>query len=554
MALTAQPQTTADSTPHGGAYRPPAIGTGGVVASAHGLASLAGLRCLIDGGNAVDAAVAVAAALSVVEPFMSGPGGGGGYMMFYEAKSGRLHGLNYLGHTPRAAHAGLWSDQEEVHDDPRSAIVPGALAGWLAALERFGSMDRATVFRGAIEQAEHGWPILPWNVRIFEENAPRIEPFATSRRVLYPNGRPPRAGELVPQPDLARSYREIVEGGADAFYRGQLGERFVRGVQEAGGLLSIEDLADLKVEWQEPLGVDYRGLRVSTLPPECSGVQYLESLKILEAYDLPALGHNSAEYLHLLIETIKLASADRSRYTMEGRAAVEPLLGERYAAERRALIDRSRAAPSEGERYLRDKKGAVEPGDPLRYRRDNTTHFEVVDRDHNIVSITQSNGAGWGCGLIAGDTGMAVNNFLYWQDLNPDSPNHLRPGFKGEMPMAPCIVTHDGRPILGIGTPGSYGILQTTLQMLLNYLDFRMNVQAAIEAPRVRAFEGTLVDVEGRVSPRVRAGLAERGHSFNLLEDWTWRVGGGHGVAVDPETGVLTGGADPRRNGAALGW
>jgi gamma-glutamyltranspeptidase/glutathione hydrolase len=554
VTATAAYPTAAGSTPHGGSCRPPAIGTQGVVASAHSLASLAGLRVLMEGGNAVDAAVAVAGALSVVESFMSGPGGGGGYALFYEAKTGQIHGLNYLGHAPRAADPTLWSDQEDVHDDPRSAIVPGAVAGWLALLERFGTMDRAAVFRGAIENAERGWPISSFNEFMFRENAARLERFPSSVRALYPNGQPPRVGDLLPQPDLARSYRELVEGGGDAFYRGRLGERFIRGVQEAGGILTMEDLGDFEVSWQTPIGTDYRGLRVSTMPPECSGVQYLESLKILEPFDLPALGHNSAEYLHLLIETVKLASADRARYTMEPGFPIESLLYDGFVDERRSQIDRRRAIPSEGERYLRDKPGMVAPGDPLRYRRDNTTHFEVVDRDHNIVSITQSNGAGWGSGLIAGDTGMAVNDFLYWQDINPDSPNRIRPGFKGEMCMAPCIVTRDGRAVLGIGTPGSYGILQTTLQMLLNAIDFGMNVQAAIEAPRFRAFEGTLVDIEGRASPEARDGLTALGHRLNVLPDWIWKVGGGHGVAINSETGVLTGGADPRRDGTAIGF
>jgi gamma-glutamyltranspeptidase / glutathione hydrolase len=542
------------ATPHGGALRPPAIGTRGVVASAHGLASLAGLRCLVEGGNAVDAAVAVAATLGVVEPFMSGLGGGGGYMLVYEAASGRLHGLDYLGRTPRAAHASLWSDQEQLHDDPRSAIVPGSLGGWLAAHERFGTMDRATVFQSAVEHAEQGWPITNFAAQLLRENAERLARFYSSSSVLFSEGHVPRAGQLVRQPQLARSYRQIIDGGADVLYRGPLGERFVDGVQRGGGLLTMGDLAEFKVDWLEPIGVDYRDVHVSTMPPECSGVQYLESLKILEAFDLSALGHNSAEYLHLLLETIKLASADRSRYTMDEGAPVELLLDERYTADRRNSIDRSKAALSEGERYLRDKGGAVEPGHPLRYRRDHTTHFEVVDGHHNIVSVTQSNGSPWGSGLIAGDTGIAVNNFLYWQDLNPESPNHLRPGLRGEMPMAPCVAMREGKPLLGIGTPGSYGILQTTLQMLLNVFDFEMNVQAAIEAPRVRAFEGTLVDVEARISPRARAGLSERGHQLNLLPSWTWKLGGGQGVAIDHETGVLTGGADPRRDSVALGW
>ena len=459
-----------------------------------------------------------------------------------------------MGWAPRAARAETWSDQEEVYSDVRSAIVPGPVGGWLAALERFGTMDRAAVFRPAIETAERGWPVTDFGAATLAEQAERMGRFASSRAVFYPNGRPPRAGELVPEPDLARSYRAIVEGGADAFYRGQLGERLVGAVQEAGGWLTMEDLAEFSVTWREPLAVDYRRQRVATMPPPCSGVQYLESLKILEGDDLAALGHNSVEYLHLLLEAIKLASADRTRYTMEPDVDVAALLEPGYAAERRALVDLGRAAPSEGERYRAAKDGLVAPGDPRRYRRDHTTHFEAADSQGNLVSVTQSNGAAWGSGFVAGDTGIAVNNFLYWQDIDPESPNHLRPGKPMEMPMAPCIVTRGGRPVLGIGTPGSYGILQTTLQMLVNALDFGMNVQAAIEAPRVRAFERTIVDAEARIAPDVLDGLRARGHEINLLPAWTYKVGGGHGIGIDRDSGVFTGGADPRRDGMAIGW
>jgi gamma-glutamyltranspeptidase/glutathione hydrolase len=255
-----------------------------------------------------------------------------------------------------------------------------------------------------------------------------------------------------------------------------------------------------------------------------------------------------------VLETIKLASADRAAYTMSPDVPAESLLADDFVAARRALIDRERASPSEGERYLQDKNGYIAPGDPRRYKRDNTTHFEAVDAEGNLVSVTHSNGGTFGSAFVAGATGIPLNNFIYWQDVNPESPNAITPGRSMEMPMAPCIVTRSGKPILGIGTPGSYGILQTTLQMLLNRLDFGFNVQAAIEAPRVRAFERTRVDVEERIPAATLEGLRARGHEINVLEAFTAQVGGGHGVAIDPESGVLTGGADPRRDGAAIGW
>jgi gamma-glutamyltranspeptidase/glutathione hydrolase len=556
MAMTIRPTAIGSTAlgPHDGAFRPPAMGVRGVVSSAHGLASQAGVRALMQGGNAVDAAVAVAATLAVVEPFMSGLGGGGGYMLIRDAKTGQIHGLDYLGRAPRAAQGDAWTDQEAVYSDVRSTIQPGPVAGWLAALERFGRLDRAAVFSFAIEVAERGWPISAFAHGMLVAAEARLSRFASSRAAYFPNGRVPRVGEIVPQPGMARSLRTIAEGGADVFYRGELGEEIVRAVQEAGGWLTMEDLADFQVRWVEPLAIRYRGNTVMTMPPDCSGLQYLESMRILEAFDLAALGHNSTEYLHLLLEAIKLASADRTAYTLDRSVDPQTLLSDAYVADRRALIDRDRAAPSEGERFRLNKDGAIEPGDPRRYQRDNTTHFEAVDADGNLVSVTHSNGGTFGNAFVAGATGIPMNNFIYWQDINPESPNHIKAGSSMEMPMAPCIVTRDGAPVLGIGTPGSYGILQTTLQMLLNRLDFGFNVQASIEAPRVRAFERTLVDAEARIPAASLDGLRARGHELNVLPDWTAQVGGGHGVAIDPDSGLMTGGADPRRDGAAIGW
>ena len=540
--------------PHAGAYRPPSVGLNGVVSAAHGLAATAGLRVLMEGGNAIDGAVAVAAALGVVEPFMSGLGGGGGFMLIHEASTGDVHALDYIGLTPAAADPRAFSSVEEIGRDVRSSTVPGSLGGWLAALERFGTMDRAAVFRPAIELAERGWPITGFAAKQLADEERRLGRYASSRAAFYPSGRPPRAGEVVPRPDLARTYREVTEGGADTFYRGDLGKRMIGALRDAGGWLTEEDLAGFEPKWVRPLAVEYRGRTVRTAPPPSIGFQYLESLAILQGIDLAALGHNSAEYLHVLLETIKLASADRTRWARAERPALEALLTEDYAAERRARIDRRRAAPSEGERYLPTKTTEVPPGDPHRYARDHTTHCEVADRAGNLVAVTQSLGAAFGSGFVAGDTGIMMNNFLYWTDLDPDSPSYLRPRAPRDSAMSPCIVTDGGVPILGIGTPGSFGILQTTLQMLLNSLDFGMNVQAAIEAPRVRAFERTLVDAESRIPEDVRADLTARGHEIHVLEPFTWKVGGGHGIAIDPDSGILTGGADPRRDGASVAF
>lgn len=541
--------------PHGGAYRPPACGMQGAASAAHGLAATAGLRVLMQGGNAVDAAVAIGAALSVVEPFMSGLGGGGGFMTIYEARTGTVHILDYVGRTPAATDPTAFSTLEEVGSDIRSSCVPGTAGGWFAALDRFGSADRASVFQPAIDLAEHGWPITAFAARMFDEQQALLARYPSSRATYFAAGRPPREGDVVPQPNLARTYRALVEGGAQALYRGEVGRQLVHAVQEAGGWLSEDDLAGFAPAWLEPLSVEFRGYRIHMPPPPSLGFQTLESLSILADDDVQALGHNSAEYLHLLLEAIKLASADRSRHVRDGLPTIKALLDPRYAAERRACIDPRRAVPSEGERYLSNKMDEVPAGDPARYARDHTTHFEAIDRWGNLVTVTQSNGGAFGNGFVAGDTGIVLNNFLYWTDLDPASPTFMRPNSPRESSMSPCIVTRaDGEPVLGIGTPGSFGILQTTLQILLNRLAFGFNVQASVEAPRVRAFERTIVEVEARIPEPVRSELVDRGHQVRVLEPWTWRVGGAHGIGRDPDTGMLSAGADPRRDGQAVAF
>src|SRR5579859_7120807 len=264
--------------PHGGAYRAPAVGVQGAVSAAHGLAATAGLRILMQGGNAVDAAVAVGAALSVVEPFMSGLGGGGGFMTIHEARAGTVHVLDYVGRTPAAADPSAFANLEALDADIRSTCVPGTLGGWLAALDRFGSLDRASVFQPAIELAERGWPITAFGAQMLSEQQDRLGRYASSRAAYFRDGRPAREGELIAQPDLAQTYRLLAAGGAEAFYRGDIGRRLIDAVQAAGGWLSGADLAAFTPTWLEPLAVDFHGYRVHMPPPPCLGFQTLESL------------------------------------------------------------------------------------------------------------------------------------------------------------------------------------------------------------------------------------------------------------------------------------
>jgi gamma-glutamyltranspeptidase/glutathione hydrolase len=534
--------------PHGHAYRPVVMGTGGAVTSAHPLASMAGARMLLAGGNAADAAVATAAALGVVEPFMSGLGGNG--LAVISGRDERLV-LDFLGHAPAAAEPGAASEAE-LSGGPKSCATPGNLAGWLTLLERLGSMARADVLAPAIELAERGVPLTVKGVEFFEGGRAKLAQSAEAGRLYL--GQPPRQGALVRYPELAATLRLVAEGGREPFYRGPISRALAAAGGAAGGWLTEADLAAVEPTWREPIAIEYRGHEVATVPPPGSiAFQMLETLGILEGFDLAAWGHNSPEHLHHLIEAVKLASADRLAYGFSPDPPLAGLLSRQYAAAQRARIDPRRAGRSEGERHSAERlPDQIGEGHPPTFVNEQTTHFACADADGMVVSVTQTLGAAFGSGFAVPGTGVLLNNHLQWMDRDPASPNVLGGGRKLAVNMAPSQVFRNGTFVLSIGTPGSYGIVQTTAQMISNRLDFGLNVQEAIEAPRVRVYRDRLVDAEARIPAETRAALAGRGHQVNAIDDWSWVVGGGQGIARDPESGALMAGADPRRDGYAL--
>lgn len=539
--------------PHDGAFRAPAVGYRGMVACAHPMAAAAGIRMLAAGGNAVDAMVAVSAALGVVEPYMSSPGGGGGVMLITRP-NGVTEAMDYVGHAPRATDPTFFADQEAVSRSSRSPVVPGMIAGWLSAHERFGQLDRARLFEPAVELAERGAPVT----RVFADlTAGAAADLARSPEasIMLPGGQPPQVGAVIRQPNFAKSLRLIGERGADVFYRGELGERFVKGLAKLGGIMTMDDLADLKVYWHEPISASYRGARLFGPRPPSTSFQTIATLKLLEGQDLGQLAAKPADYFHVLIEALKLARADRAQHAQTAGAAIDTLVSDAYIADRRRLLRADSVLTAEGDRFMANK-----PADMLRAGRldgfaQNTTHLCVADGDGMVVSVTQSLGAAYGCAYVAGDTGFFANNFSYWTDIDQASPNSMKPGRRMEDPMGPIHVVRDGKLVYAIGTPGSYGIPQTIAQMLLNHLDFGYHVQAAIEAPRLRLHErpGRAVSVERRFDPAVLSELEARGHRPEVVGAWDKLVGGGQGIALDPNTGLLSGGADPRRDGVAVG-
>jgi gamma-glutamyltranspeptidase/glutathione hydrolase len=536
--------------PHRHAYRPVVMGTRGTVTSAHPLASMAGIRMLLGGGNAVDAAVAVAAALNVVEPFMSSCGGVG-LMLISRARTRERHVLDFIGRSPRAADPTRCTD-DELAGGPKACATPGNLGGWLAAHERFGSLPRTTVFGPAIELAEGGAPLTWKNVEFFDKARETLARSAEAQRLYLGNGAL-RPGKVVTYKDLASTFRQVAEGGAEVFYKGPIAKAITRAVREAGGWLAEEDLAAFAPDWRDPAIIDYRGQEIASMPPPFSAFQMLETLNILEGYDLRGWGHNGIETLHHLIEAVKLASADRLAYAYGADVPIKGLLSKAYAASQRARIDGARAGVSEGERHSRERlPGQIAEGHPAKFENEHTTHFACADADGTVVSVTQTLGVPFGSGFAVPGTGIVLNNSHKWMDRDPASPNVIKPGRKGVTMMSPTQVFRDGRFALSIGTPGSYGILQTTAQMLLNVLEFGFNVQEAIEQPRVRVYRDRLIDAEARIAAETRAALAARGHEVNVIDDWSWIVGGGLGIARDPESGALMAGADPRRDGYAL--
>ena len=534
----------------GAAHRPVVMGTHGMVASAHPLASLAGLQLLQSGGNAVDAAIATAAALNVVEPYMSGLGGGG-YMIVH-TPDGATSVLDYSGVTSDAVDINdLTLDDIDVGG--KAPVVPGAPAGWLEAVERLGSKSLEEIFAPAIQYADDGVALTVVNAMFYGMAGPRLDD--TSRRTFWPSGAAPGAGTIIQQRHLAESLRTLARSGAQAFYRGELGEKTVATVQHTGGYLHGGDLEHYEPAWREPISTTYRDFEIRTIGPPATAFQVPATLKMLEGFDLRATGQNTAETIHLMAESMKLAVADRIRWAGDLDAPFTGLFSENYAAGRIEQIDRDRARPIEGERFTRPlPEGAVRPGSPEDFARENTTHFDVIDRDGLAVSITQSLGSFFGSGVMAGDTGIMLNNFSHFFDLDPDSPNAIGPAVPRMTSMAPTIAFREGKPFLLIGTPGAFGILQTTVQMISNVLDHEYSVQAAIEAPRFRIFSDVEIAIESRVASPVLADLEQRGHQIRLLDPWSPVVGGGQGIMIDPESGAFCAGADPRRDGYAIGW
>lgn len=504
---------------------------------------------LRSGGNAIDAIVATAATLAVVEPYMSGPGGIG-YLLYHRA-DGKTKVLNYSGAAPAKATRDQFTPETRSRGS-KSCMIPGSVAGWFEMLEKYGTRTPADVFARAIRHARNGFALHPYNLSVLRHTPGHVNAVGRAILELVPK----QLGGVLRLPDLARTLEQLVEHGPQYFYEGELGRTIADFIQSEGGLLTEADLAGYRPEWESPIEVSYRNSRVVTCPPNCEGFQILQTLKILEAFDIRGMEHNSTDHLHLLSEAMKLAIADRIRYGGDPRFAPTPikmLLMESYCADRRRGISSDRASVTQGDRWnpnIAPKTAQADQGKGL------TTHLSAVDSHGNVASITQSLGNLYGSGVFVPGTGVALNNFCHYTEIDAeyDGPNMIAPGKRCSCCLSPVQVFQGDRFWFAVATPGSYGIMQTTPQMIMNIVDFGADPQAAIEAPRFRLLEGTRLQIETRVPAAVRDELAARGHTIEPLGDYSANVGGGQCVMIDPATQSRLAGADPRRDGYALAY
>jgi gamma-glutamyltranspeptidase/glutathione hydrolase len=518
--------------------RPTIYGRHAMVATGHPLASVAALDVLRQGGNAVDAAVCAAGVLTVVLPDMCSPGGDV-FALIFQADPGKFFALNGSGAAP--LDSDVLSDLGIPDSGPRAATVPAAPAAWAELVERFGRWPLPRLFAPAIEHARNGFPVSQGLARSIADHHWLLERFPSTANVFLPQGRPPQPGEILVQRDLADSLQCIANNDASAAYLGELAERIISGSQSAGGLWTLEDFGRHRSEWAEPLSTTYHGYDVLVPPPVSQGHILLEELNIVEQDDLLELGWNSADLIHLMVESMKLAFASRMRYTGDPAWVVVPtdtLLSKERARERRSLVDPDRAAA-----------GVASPSS----LRAHTTYLAVVDTDGNAVSFIQSIFREFGSGFVAGDTGILLNDRATSFSLDTDSPNMLRPGKRPVHTLTPCMVAAEGQPVLLLGTPGGQSQVQVLFQLLINLLDFKSGVQEAVEAPRWRSEAGNLL-VESRIPSSVRETLSARGHRVEPVAQWDERTGGVQTIRIDRARGTLHGGADPRREGYALGW
>jgi len=590
LALLHPQDTHAQSASDRPVWRPVIMGRQAMIAAEHPMEAMAAQQVLQAGGNAIDAAVAAFYMTTVVEHHQAGIGGDA-FILIYLADRNEVVFINGTGVAPRQATRERYLALGGIPDvGPFSSSVPGAVAGFDLALRKYGTKAYPEVLAPAIEAASRGHPLSVWGASMHASSADKVAKYPESARILLRNGAALKAGDLFVQADLGRTLEAIARGGAEAFYRGDIARGIASFNQANGGLITLDDLAGITAEEARPIRTDYRGYDVVQSAPNSQGIAMLIALEILEGFDLKALGQNSADYVHLVTEALKLAFADRNHYIGDPRFVkdmpVAGLLSPEYAAARRGLIRMDQSIEGEPPPGDPRRAGAILPGKAIRYRTGaslrspdqgpaagsdgETSSFSIADRFGNVVSVTHSVNGTFGSGMIMDGLGFVLNNRMPYFSLEAGDVNVLEPGKRPRHTINPAMAFKDGKPFLAWNTPGGDNQPQAMLQAFLNVVEFGMNVQQAVEAPTLTSsgFRQSNYPQEtpGRLAlPQVLAdlvgpSLASRGHLLQVtaLQGPYRQAPAGAGavkmVMLDHARGVMFGGVSPAKDNYVIGW
>ena len=516
-----------------------------MIATTHPLAAVAGLSALQNGGNAVDAAVTAAFTLAVVEPFNTGLGGDM-FALTWSNKDKRVRAINGSGPAPAAATIAEMRRRGISESIPETGwlpvTIPGAVGGLGTLLSEQGTMSFEEVLHPAIRYADKGYPVPQVMAQQWQDSEPLLSSTQEACDQYLFNGKAPRSGELVRLPLLAQTLRLLAEGGPESFYSGPIAQAISRHSAQHDGLLTAKDLSDYSPEWVTPISTNYRGIRIYECPPNSQGIVALETLNILESYDLQELDPASADLRHIQIEALRHAFTDAFDHVSDPNHEPVPvarMLSQEHAESRRKMIDMRKVRPH-------PKTSRLSDGD--------TVYVTVVDKDHNAVSLISSLYFGFGSGVVAGDTGILMQNRGVCFNLDIAHPNCLKPGKRAYHTIIPALATRDNNLYLSFGLVGGHMQAQGHVQLVNNLVDFGLDVQSALDFPRFRLHRDTTVTLEDGHPAGVKSDLASRGHILTHSIADSTKFGGGQIIAVDTDNKVLLGGSDPRKDGCAIGY
>ena len=524
-----------------------ATGKNAVVSTARYEASKIGLDILENGGNAIDAAVGVGFALGVCEPQSSGIGGGG-FMIVRFAKTGETKFIDFREIAPKGANPDMWDVDEKgevISDDKefggKSIGVPGSVKGFLYVLEKYGNLDRKTVIQPAIDLANNGYRVSAIMNMDMKNQLNNILKYPATAKIYLKNGKPYNVGDLLKNPDLAKTMEKIVKDGEKAFYEGEVAEAIVKATVAAKGKMTLEDLKNYKIKISDPVKGTYRGYEIYTAaPPSSGGAHIIQILNILENYDMKNIPAGSARYYHLLSESMKMAFADRAKFMGDTDFIKIPLNGvinKEYAKTLKNKIDET-------------KSQEYTEGDPWKYESNETTHYSIIDKEGNIVAVTFTVNGVFASGVVADGTGILLNNEMDDFDTGHDKANSIQEYKKPLSSMSPTIILKDGKPVASLGGLGAQKIITGITQVIIQMVDYDKDIQEAINFPRIHDAYGELT-YEGRIDKNVIDQLQKMGHKVKNGGEWL-EYPCIQGVTI--KDGVLRGGADPRRDGKALGF